>query len=126
GDGSACALALRQRREIVVEDVSTFRAFSPLGRETVLGANVRAVQSMPMISRNGAFLGIVSVHFPMVHRPLAGETEVIRELVDAAANVITRLRARQSDGSDAFRKAAEAITTSHELLLRLTKSSPPS
>jgi len=120
-DGSACALALRQRSEVVVEDVSIESGFSPLSRAVVLNAGVRAVQSLPMISTSGAFLGVLSVHFSTVCRPMRGETEIVKSLVQLAANTIISIRARQ-DSFDMIRKTRETIATSRDLLLRMEKS----
>src|SRR5215468_475093 len=67
-DGSACARALRNREAIVIEDIIADEEFSP-GRQVVSRAGIRAVQSTPIISSSGAFLGVMSTHFAAPHRP---------------------------------------------------------
>src|SRR5262249_22802976 len=66
-DGSVCGRALRARHAIIVEDVTAV-AELPV-REALFRAGISAVQSTPMISSRGAFLGVISTHFEKLHRP---------------------------------------------------------
>jgi GAF domain-containing protein len=55
-DGSACGRAMRNRNSIIIEDVMLDREFAP--RQSIaVDAGFRAVQSTPLISSSGAFLG---------------------------------------------------------------------
>ena len=67
GTGSACGRAMRERRSIVIEDVLLDREFAPY-RTIALKSGFRAVQSTPLISSSGAFVGVLSTHFPAAHR----------------------------------------------------------
>src|SRR5262245_9865753 len=67
-DASACARALRNRRSIIIEDVTVDQHFAAC-REIMSRAGIRAVQSTPLLSSSGALVGIISIHFPGRHRP---------------------------------------------------------
>jgi GAF domain-containing protein len=92
-DSSACARALRNRNSIVIEDVNADRQFAPcwgiLDR-----AGVRAVQSTPMVSSNGALVGILSTHFPERHQLTDIEMRKIRRAsAHVAADALIALQA---------------------------------
>jgi GAF domain-containing protein len=65
---SACARALRTRRRVIVEDVETDEEFAPF-RHIAFAAGFRAVQSTPLMARDGRPLGVLSTHFCNVLRP---------------------------------------------------------
>jgi len=60
-DDWVCAHAMRSRTRIVIEDIE--KEDSALLRALGRSAGFRAVQSTPMIGRNGALLGMISTHF---------------------------------------------------------------
>lgn len=91
-DGSACAEAMRCQGSFVAEDVLA----DPVLRgcsEILLRAGVRAVQSTPIRSRHGLFVGVVSTHHPVIHRPTAEKLDAIAAAALVAADDITRVRA---------------------------------
>jgi GAF domain-containing protein len=90
-DTSVCARALSQRKPVVVEDVLADTAFVPY-RAVARAAGFRAVLSMPMIADGNAFVGVLSVHFPDIHRPLPAVLEATQAITSAAANAILRAR----------------------------------
>jgi GAF domain-containing protein len=118
---SACARALRNRDAIVIDDIMTDKQFAPY-REIACRAGVRAVLSIPLVSISGAALGVLSVHFPIVHRPTDMQVGGMSEGAELAANAIIRLRAinreKMLDPLDVFQKSQEAITTVEKLLAR--------
>src|SRR5262249_11479187 len=67
-DISACGRALRAGHRIIIEDVDGDEEFAPL-RHIASAAGYRAVQSTPLIARDGKPLGVISTHFCNVHRP---------------------------------------------------------
>lgn len=91
-NGSACARAIRERDSIVVGDVLRDWEFAPY-RTIALESGFRAVQSTPLISSSGAFVGVLSTHFAAAHRPSEREMRVLKELAQLTANAIIRLRA---------------------------------
>jgi GAF domain-containing protein len=115
-DGSACARALNARSAIIVEDLEKDQAFPPFGRAAVLDAGVRAVQSLPLISTSGAFVGMLSTHFSAVHRPSDDERARLDSLATIAANAIVLQRARENDP---IASSLARIMASRELLHRI-------
>jgi hypothetical protein len=91
-DGSACGRALRERRSIIIEDVLTDAHFTPC-QEIALRSGFRAVQSTPMVSSGGAFLGVLSTHYPASHRPLDSEMKIIASAAAVTADAIILIRA---------------------------------
>ena len=67
---AACGTALKSLERVVVEDA----AHSPIfcgtpSLEVLLDANVRAVQSIPLIGSGGQPLGVLSTHYRAPHVP---------------------------------------------------------
>ena len=123
--GSACARAVRYRRPIVIEDVRLDPEFKPYV-EIAISTGFYAVQSTPMISSSGAFLGVVSTHFPARHRPADQEMAAVKRAGELAANAIIHHRAlraidRFETAVDQTSTAREAIRHSYELLLRVDR-----
>jgi GAF domain-containing protein len=126
--GSACGRAKRKRSSIVIEDVLLDREFAPC-RMVALAAGFRAVQSTPLISSGGAFLGVLSTHFSTSHRPLDSEMEAIKTAARLAADAIIDRRARARSADSLGTKGAEeriasslkAVERSYELLRRIDR-----
>lgn len=68
GGGSTCGRALRSGQRVMVEDVEIDPEFMP-HRAVMAAAGVRAVQSTPIMDRQGQLLGVMSIHFRQPHRP---------------------------------------------------------
>jgi hypothetical protein len=58
-----CGKAMSGRSRVIVTDVAVDPIFSSDVRGVLLRANVRSVQSTPLIDRSGNFIGIVSTHY---------------------------------------------------------------
>jgi GAF domain-containing protein len=68
-DYTACGLALKERRSVVVHDIISSPIFGHTrGLEVMLEAGIRAVKSTPLVGPSGQVLGMLSVHY---HRPNA-------------------------------------------------------
>ncbi len=93
--GTACGRALKGRTTVVIDDVMADPEFSPY-REVAGRAGFRAVQSTPLVSRSGAFVGVLSTHFGAVGRPTCSQLERLQEAAELAANAIIRLRGERS------------------------------
>jgi GAF domain-containing protein len=117
-DSSACGRALRARDVIIVYDVENDKAFSPFGRSIVLGEGVRAVQSIPLISSSGAFVGMLSTHFETVRSPSNNELAAMKALAQIAANAVIAQRARRPN---LYQSSVDLITSSRALLRRIAK-----
>jgi len=61
-NGSACGRAMLNRKPVMIPDVKTDPLFV-LHLAIAEAAGFRAVQSTPLSSRDGAFLGVLSTHF---------------------------------------------------------------
>jgi GAF domain-containing protein len=67
---AACGAAFRKRDRIVVEDVTESGIFrDSTALEVLLDANVRSVQSTPVLSRSGSVLAVISTHWSTPHCP---------------------------------------------------------
>jgi PAS domain S-box-containing protein len=98
--GAACGRALQLGKRVVIEDVQIDPDYEP-HREIAAAAGFRAVQSTPLFSRSGEFLGMVSTHFRAPHRPSERDLRLTDLYVRHAAEMIERKRA------EAERKRAE-------------------
>jgi len=121
--GSACARAIRERRPVVVEDVLADWEFAPY-RTHALESGFRAVQSTPLISSSGAFVGVLSTHFPAPHRPSEQEMLALKELAKLTASAIILQRAIERGVEKSIANAKgklvdsgyEAVADSYELI----------
>ena len=132
--GSACGRAIRMHEPIVIGDVLCDPEFSPY-RILALENGFRAVQSTPLVSSSGAFLGVLSTHFPLPHRPSHREMLALASLSEITANALIRQRAiaHATDGRDNYarymqlndqlERARAMLERSHKLLQRLHQRS---
>jgi GAF domain-containing protein len=84
---STCSMGER----VVVEDVTQSEIF--VGKpslDVLLTADIRAVQSMPMISSSGKVVGMISTHFREPHRPDERELRFMNLLARQAADYVER------------------------------------
>jgi signal transduction histidine kinase/DNA-binding response OmpR family regulator len=94
-DPAACGAALRRTERVIVEDVTQSDIFAGQPALSVLlEADVRAVQSTPLISSGGTLLGTISTHFSSPHRPGERELRLLDLLARQAADYLER---RQSE-----------------------------
>ena len=96
---SACARALSSHDRIIVEDVTLDPKFAPCWA-ILQRAGIRAVQSTPLVSTNGALVGVLSTHFPTPQRPTDLQMSALRDAANTAANAIIRLRAKIAGHDD--------------------------
>src|SRR5262249_27228480 len=120
---SACGRAIRERNSIVIEDVLCDREYAPY-RTIALEADYRGVQSTPLISSSGAFVGVLSTHFPAAHRPSDSETQAVMVLGTMTADAIIRQRVSSITGpekvAEQIRRGCEAVQSSQKLLRKVT------
>jgi GAF domain-containing protein len=89
-DESACGRAMRSREPVVIADVTTDPGFA-VHREIAASAGFRAVQSTPLISRDGAFLGVMSTHFRGAHCLSTAELHTFEAHARRTASMIEQL-----------------------------------
>jgi GAF domain-containing protein len=102
GHNSACGRALRFGHTVVVADVAKDVDYAGL-RDTAHLAGYRAVQSTPIVARDGTSLGVVSTMFVNVHAPTPIEIETLGQYCELAADYLLRLLAGQSLAAKAER-----------------------
>lgn len=94
--GSACGAALKAGERIVVEDLLTDPILGGTPAQRVLRqANVRAVQSTPLVSRSGRIVGMLSTHFIYPRRLSERELQVLDVLALQGAELIERFEAEK-------------------------------
>jgi PAS domain S-box-containing protein len=108
-DDSACGRAFRQRGRIMIEDIeadSQFEPFRPIARS----AGYRAVQSTPLIGRDGTALGMLSTHWKAPHRPSQQDLRRLDLYTRQAADFIERCRIEEAlrESEERFRRMADS------------------
>lgn len=93
-DNSVCGQALRQREQIIVEDVEQDERFAQQ-RIIARNAGYRAVVSTPILNWQGAPLGMVSVHFDSPHTPSPPQLARLDQYIRHAGDFIQRFRTEQ-------------------------------
>jgi PAS domain S-box-containing protein len=106
-DDSTGGRALRLGERLVVEDIETETPCAP-SRPMIRAAGYRAVQSTPLIGRDGRGLGVISTHFTAEHRPSDPELHRLDLYARQAADFIER------KGAEAARAMLAAIVESSD------------
>jgi PAS domain S-box-containing protein len=107
-DSSACGRAMKLRQRVIIEDVETDPGYTP-HRDIAASAGFRAIQSTPLFSRGGKFLGMLSTHFRRAHRPTLRDLRFTDLYAAHAAEIIEqrRLEAARRQVEDQYRTAME-------------------
>ncbi|MEH2084770.1 MAG: ATP-binding protein [Nostoc sp.] len=90
-DTTSCALALTRGEAVIVPDVELWDFVAQtenLWHYRLSG--IRAMQSTPLISRDGHFVGMISTHWRDVHQPSERELRLLAVLARQAADLIER------------------------------------
>jgi GAF domain-containing protein len=77
---TSCAQAAAQRQQVTVKDVAVADVFDEDSRRTILHAGSRAAHSLPLTSRAGTVLGMISSHH---EQPLTDFTRAQLAALDA-------------------------------------------
>ena len=113
--GAVCGRAMELRERVIIEDVETDSEFEP-HRHIAASAGFRAVQSTPLLSRSGEFLGMLSTHFRRPHRPLPRDLRFTDLCANHAAEIVDRKRL-----DDARRQAEQALDKTQVELARVSR-----
>jgi len=106
-DGCACGRAWRTGRTVVVADVTKDIDYAG-NRGDAEAAGYRAVQSTPIVTRDGRMLGLISTLFANVHEPTPIELETLARYSRVAADHLAALLGRDSLGRKAM-QMSEAL-----------------
>ena len=108
--GTACRRCLDTGHRVVIEDVLEEPGYESL-REIALKKGYRAVQSTPLMSRNGTPLGVLSTHYQQPHHPTERDLRFLDLYARQATDFIERTHyqsaLRQSEAR--YRAIGEAI-----------------
>jgi two-component system CheB/CheR fusion protein len=118
-DATSCGRALRTRVTTHIEDVLRDPAYAML-RTAAVEAGFRAVQSTPLINRNGNALGVLSVHF-REPRPYSEREKQLGELLGRQAADLIESRVHQdrvTGLNEALRQRTEELEASQRRLSR--------
>jgi PAS domain S-box-containing protein len=115
-DESACARAMKQGKQVFIEDVENDPDYAPY-REIAAAAGYRAVQSTPLLSRRGDLIGILSTHFRHRHRPTVRDQRMLDLYARQAADLIERLRIEDELRQSEERLRQQAQELEQQLIL---------
>jgi GAF domain-containing protein len=91
GDHCVCGTSLKTRTRLLVPDVTSDPLFeNSESRQVLLRAEVRAVQSTPLITPEGRFIGMVATHYRRSQVPLP---RTLRSLDQLTSVFLTRIAA---------------------------------
>ena len=116
GNPMICDRAADQLERVIVEDLT----LEPGLKDTfdlavLLGDGIRAVQSTPLVTRDGRLLGMLSTHWNQAHRPTERQLRYLDLLARMASDYIERTQSEQSL-LEADRKKNEFLAMlAHEL-----------
>ncbi|WP_422150378.1 PAS domain S-box protein, partial [Methanoregula sp.] len=114
-----CGTALARGERVIVEDIEQSPIFiGTPALDIQLRAGVRAVQSTPLMSREGKSLGMFSTHFKAPHRPDDRQLRLLDLLARQAADIIERAQSEEAflkKNAD-LNAAYEEITSKEEEL----------
>ena len=94
---TTCGEALRTGAKVVVPDIREcdFMA-GTMEQQAYLNAGIRSSQSLPLVSRSGALLGMLTTYWNEPHEFSAGELRALDPLARLAADLIERSRAEET------------------------------
>ncbi|MDB6057878.1 MAG: multi-sensor hybrid histidine kinase, partial [Verrucomicrobiales bacterium] len=90
----ASGLAMRQKKSVTVEDAETDPCFVA-DRDMVKLGSFRSVHSTPLITPQGRFIGVLSVHFTEQHRPNERQIQLTTMYAQKAADLLESALVRE-------------------------------
>lgn len=88
-DDCACGRAMREGRATIIPDVMFDPEFAPY-RDIAAETGFRAVQSTPLVTTSGLFMGMLSTQFREPHTPSDEEMAMLGLYATAVADTIQR------------------------------------
>lgn len=94
---TSCSLAMQRVERVIVPDVETADFLvGTEALESLRKTRIRAVQSTPLISRDGHVIGMVSTHWREPHEPNERELRMLDVLARQAADLLERSKGQES------------------------------
>ncbi len=88
-----CAVAIRMKSQVIVEDILQSDIFAGQQSQAVLiEAGVRAIVSTPLMSSSGNIMGLISTHYATPYKPGDRDLSLIKVLARQAADYLERKR----------------------------------
>jgi len=118
---SVCGEAMKRGQRMVVEDIEDSPLFTGTASLKVLReAGVRAIQSTPLLDRQGTLLGILTTQWSVPYIPDEHDLWRIDLLARQAADLIMHKQAEEAlrNANEDLRAQAEQLRTANELLQR--------
>jgi PAS domain S-box-containing protein len=110
----AAAAAVRTKKRVTVENVETSDIFTdPSAKAAILKAEIRAIQSTPLIDSDGQVFGVITTHFARPHTPDDRQLGLIDLLARQTADYLKRIRAE-----DALRQLQNNLKAEVEIRTR--------
>lgn len=109
GDQSVCGRALREGRRVMIPDILQDNGLTQMV-DVALEAGVRAVQSTPLLGRNGVPMGMLSTHWSAPTQPSERALRLLDLYARQAAELIerSRIETRLRQVADDLRQASRA------------------
>jgi diguanylate cyclase (GGDEF)-like protein/PAS domain S-box-containing protein len=110
-DSLACARAMKSGMRVIIPDVQTDPAYAR-HRKIASTLSYRAVQSTPMIGRDGRLLGVLSTLFRQPRSPSARDLRMLDLYAHQAIGLIERIHAEEAlrESENRFRRALQIDT----------------
>jgi PAS domain S-box-containing protein len=97
GEPAVCGAALASGGRLIVEDVTQSVLFAgEPSLNILLGEDVRAVQSTPLIASSGEVFGIISTHYRAPHLPSERDLRLLDLLTRQTADYLERKQAERT------------------------------
>ena len=107
-----CSVARQRGRRVIVPDVETwdFVVNTPT-LEALRKTGIRAMQSTPLVSREGRLLGMISTHWRNPHQPQERDLRLLDILARQAADLIERNESQRilRESERRFRQMIDAL-----------------
>jgi signal transduction histidine kinase/CheY-like chemotaxis protein len=94
--GSVCAEAFRTGQRQLVPDTERCESIRGDDRTHLREMGVRAVQTTPLIARNGALIGMISTHWKQPHEPRDRDWHMLEVLAKHTADLMERVKSEQT------------------------------